>query len=227
MMHYELDICTLSSKNVPNRTLYGEVMKVRTKARRESIVSEATNLFCENGFERTSMSEIAKQLGGSKTTLYNYFPSKEALFEAVVENIGVVHLDPALKKLLESTDLEIKEILIQFGEVILSLINQADALAVYRMVIGEAGRSDIGLLFYKIGPHRVNDAAREFITNAIKNGGLRACDPEVAASHLLSLIKSESDQNLFKCSPPILKKSEIREMVTRAVDVFIAAYSAR
>jgi AcrR family transcriptional regulator len=226
MRHYELDICTLSSKNVPSRTLYGEVMKVRTKARREAIISEATKLFCQNGFERTSMSEIAKQLGGSKTTLYNYFSSKEALFEAVIENIAVEHLDPAIKELLEPNGLEIKETLLRFGELIISLINQADALAVYRMVLGEAGRSDVGLLFYKIGPQRVNDALREFITNAIKNKDLRPCDPEVAASHILFLIKSESDQNLFKCSPPILEKSEIKAMVTRAVDVFMAAYSA-
>ena len=32
------------------------------------------------------MSEIAKQVGGSKATLYNYFKSKEEIFAAVMES---------------------------------------------------------------------------------------------------------------------------------------------
>ena len=51
-------------------------MKVKTEARREAIVEAAAQLFQEMGYERASMNELAKRLGGSKTTLYNYFPSK-------------------------------------------------------------------------------------------------------------------------------------------------------
>jgi AcrR family transcriptional regulator len=44
----------------------------------------AQEIFLEDGYSTTSMSTIARSLGGSKATLYNYFDCKEALFEAFV-----------------------------------------------------------------------------------------------------------------------------------------------
>lgn len=55
-------------------------------ARRSQIIAVAREHFFENGFEGTVMSAIAAQLGGSKRTLWSYFPSKEDLFIAVVED---------------------------------------------------------------------------------------------------------------------------------------------
>ncbi len=40
----------------------------------------------EDGFAAASMSSIASRVGGSKGTLYNYFPSKQQLFEAMIRN---------------------------------------------------------------------------------------------------------------------------------------------
>ena len=53
----------------------------------------------ELGYERTSMSEIAARLGGSKATLYSYFPSKEELFFGVVQLKVGGELEPALLEL--------------------------------------------------------------------------------------------------------------------------------
>ena len=62
-------------------------MRVRTEAKRAAIVSAAQAAFQEAGFERASMAEIAARAETSKVTLYNYFPSKEALFvEATLEH---------------------------------------------------------------------------------------------------------------------------------------------
>lgn len=201
-------------------------MKVRTEARRDAIVSEATILFCEKGFERASMSELAKRLGGSKTTLYSYFTSKESLFIAVVESIGEAHIDMALKELSQRDDRDLKEVLRQFAEKMIALINKPDALAVYRMVIGEAGHSEIGQLFYNIGPQRIIDGVSQIMSQAVENGILRPCEPGIAARHFLSLIKSESEDHLFQYNPLILAKTEVKESIARAIDVFMAGYLA-
>jgi len=50
------------------------------EAKRKAILETAFRLFREQGFEKTSMSEITAQVGGSKATLYRHFPSKEELF---------------------------------------------------------------------------------------------------------------------------------------------------
>ena len=54
------------------------------RERRDKILEVASEVFRENGFEATSMSQIAALAGGSKGTLYNYFPSKEDLLLAVL-----------------------------------------------------------------------------------------------------------------------------------------------
>src|SRR3569833_1997540 len=53
--------------------------------RRELILDVAQEVFLEEGFANASMSVIAARLGGAKGTLYNYFKSKEDLFNAYVE----------------------------------------------------------------------------------------------------------------------------------------------
>ncbi|MDD5277176.1 MAG: TetR/AcrR family transcriptional regulator [Methylovulum sp.] len=49
------------------------------------ILDAARALFVERGIEAVSMREIAKQIGYSATTLYNYFADKEALLQALCD----------------------------------------------------------------------------------------------------------------------------------------------
>ncbi len=52
----------------------------------ERIIEAATALFATRGFAGTSMEQVALQCGAGKDTVYRRFPSKVALFEAVVEH---------------------------------------------------------------------------------------------------------------------------------------------
>jgi AcrR family transcriptional regulator len=53
----------------------------------ESILHAATRLFIERGFDGTSMYEIAKALGVTRTAIYYYFKNKEAILIALTNNI--------------------------------------------------------------------------------------------------------------------------------------------
>lgn len=64
------------------------MVKKQSPKKRTSILDAATQVFCDEGYETTSMDRIAERAGASKRTVYNYFPSKEALFLAVVEQLG-------------------------------------------------------------------------------------------------------------------------------------------
>ena len=59
-------------------------MRVKTDDKRRAILAAALELFREIGYERASMSKISEKIGGSKSTLYNYFKSKEELFSAAM-----------------------------------------------------------------------------------------------------------------------------------------------
>jgi len=52
--------------------------------KRAQIVAAATELFLELGYDRTSLARIAESSGVSRSTLFKQFPSKAALFDAIV-----------------------------------------------------------------------------------------------------------------------------------------------
>ena len=52
---------------------------------RAEIISSALELFAANGFERTSLREVAETLGITKAALYYHFKSKDELLAAVVQ----------------------------------------------------------------------------------------------------------------------------------------------
>lgn len=57
--------------------------EIRNKSK-AAIMEAALELFANNGFHNTSITQIAKKAGISKGLMYNYFNSKENLLEAVI-----------------------------------------------------------------------------------------------------------------------------------------------
>lgn len=79
----------------PRRFLSEKLCPVRAKrerrkeARPGELLQAALDLFVDKGFAATRAEEVAARAGVSKGTLFLYFPSKEALFKAVVtENLS-------------------------------------------------------------------------------------------------------------------------------------------
>src|SRR3546814_8603477 len=58
-----------------------------TERKREAILQAAIAEFRSSGFEITSMDKIAATAGVSKRTVYNHFPSKEALFAEILNRL--------------------------------------------------------------------------------------------------------------------------------------------
>ena len=75
----------------------------RSEARPGEIVQAALDLFVEKGFAATRMDEIAKRAGVTKGTVYLYFPSKEELFHAVVEEMMGSQMEMAERLVAEHT----------------------------------------------------------------------------------------------------------------------------
>ena len=141
-------------------------MKIRTEARRDAILQIAAEVFLEKGFECASMAEIAQKVGGSKATLYGYFPSKEALFLAVAQAEGQKQMEAAGAELMSSGPAGLAPALTRFAEALLRFLGAETTCACHRMVIAEAGRSDIGKLFYDIGPKHGLDLIADVMGSA-------------------------------------------------------------
>jgi len=58
-----------------------------TDRKRAAVIEAAIDEFRASGFDATSMDRIAARAGVSKRTVYNHFPSKEALFAAILQQL--------------------------------------------------------------------------------------------------------------------------------------------
>lgn len=198
-------------------------MRVKSEAKRKGIIDAAAEIFMEQGFTATSMSEIASRAGGSKATLYSYFPSKEELFFAVVLDAAEAEFQATLAA-LDPTLADITQALESFGQRFLSFLYSPRIQAFRRLLVSEAGRSDLGKKCYELGPVRSDAAVAGFLQEAMDQGKLRPADPRIAALHLKGLLEAEWIERFIFQTLDAFTQKEVASTVRRAVSVFMAAY---
>jgi AcrR family transcriptional regulator len=201
----------------------GVAMRVLTEAKRNEILKIASQVFTEMGYEGASMAEIATRVGGSRGTLYRYYPSKERLFLEVVLSSGRRHLEPVFVDLSQSTG-DITMALQRYGEKFLAFICDPESLAAQRMVIAESGRSEIGKRFHLAGPKNGLDLVAKYLAAKMDEGILRRSDTGVAADHLVALLQAEIMPRCLMGLQGMPTRGQIKQVVKRAVAVFLAAY---
>ena len=94
------------------------------ESRKEKIEEAARELFIRQGFHATSMRDIAKGAGVSLGNLYNYYETKDAIFESIVAKYLEV-IDERLREMFASIDEPLEpESLLRLGEMAGELVNQ-------------------------------------------------------------------------------------------------------
>jgi AcrR family transcriptional regulator len=61
----------------------------RGEATRGQLIAIARRMFADRGYEDTSIEAVLREAGVSRGSLYHHFASKEALFEAVAEDVEI------------------------------------------------------------------------------------------------------------------------------------------
>ncbi len=81
-------------------------MKVAVSDRKTQIVQQASRLFAEDGFDKVTIKELADACGITEPALYRHFPSKDAIYDAVLDSIEKrLHSDQLFAQLSEEHDL--------------------------------------------------------------------------------------------------------------------------
>lgn len=195
--------------------------EIKREARRRAILRCARTSIMKHGYAGTTMSGIAAALGGSKTTLWSYFPTKEALFGAVIDEEIVRFRDELLGIFDLSGTLE--ETLRRFCTALLGKLLQPDAIRLHRIITGEAERfPEIGRIFYERGPQHTQLRLAAYLQEAMDRGELRRADPLQAARQLTILIQPVFMLRLWKVSNGRVDTSA---EATAAVDAFLRAYA--
>jgi AcrR family transcriptional regulator len=194
--------------------------------RRETIMSVAREVFFEHGYAGTSMSAIAARLGGSKGTLYNYFRSKEELFEAQVRDMCSFPADRLLNAL--PGDAPPEEALSEFGRSYLSHLYSEPTVKLFRILVAEAHRiPELARLFWEAGPARGRKALAEYFAVATSNGVLDVADCELAADRFLNLCKGTKHLQFLLNLIPAITAEQIREQIAQTVDAFMRLYGPK
>jgi TetR/AcrR family transcriptional repressor of mexJK operon len=194
--------------------------------RRKAILDVATDLFMQEGYAAASMSAIAARLGGSKGTLYNYFPSKELLFAALIKeacDAGDWTTFPP-----DGPDVDVETVLADTGLKFLNFLLGEKVRNIHRLVISESARfPELGRAFYDNGPRFGIVVMAAWLETQMAAGRLRAVDPERAAVTFLSLCKSEVHQKALWSVEPEPSDAAKAATVQTAVEVFMAAYGPK
>lgn len=195
-------------------------------ARRKAFVDAARELFFANGYAGTTMSSIASKVGGSKTTLWSYFPSKEDLFAAVVDDL-VDTYGQALRVDLP-LDEPVTEVLVRFGRILMGTILSPPILALHRLVVAEAERfPHLAELFYERGPRRGKARLALWMAEKMERGELRRGEPMQAVYDFTGLCQGGLYQHALLGLPEGRDHARIIEAVDAASATFFRGWAPR
>jgi AcrR family transcriptional regulator len=82
----------------------GTRVRLSAEERRETIVRAARYLFLRHGFHGATTRAIARQAGVTEAILYQYFPSKDALFEETVVRPASANAESLLARMSALTE---------------------------------------------------------------------------------------------------------------------------
>jgi TetR/AcrR family transcriptional regulator, regulator of autoinduction and epiphytic fitness len=190
--------------------------------KRTAITGAATALFLDAGYDGTSLARIADAAGVSKATLFKQFPTKAALFDAIVTEswqAGDDEPPPPTGDLGSG--------LTVIGRRYAALLSAPGMAALFRIVIAELPRfPELGETQFQRGKLPYFDSVRRYLEDEHAAGTARVDDPVTAANQFLGMIAN------FVFWPRMLlthwdpDEAAITHAVDEAVYTMLARYAA-
>ena len=158
----------------------------KPEARPDEVLEAALDVFAVNGFAATRMDDIAKAAGLSKAAIYLYFPSKDDVFKALVEQrIGVLqaHFDTAAKDQKRDPVAGLRLVARMWA----TSFHDLRVAALPRIILAEALRfPDLAEFYHRTVIERTQGALVELIQAGMDAGLFRPVEPLLAARALVS-----------------------------------------
>lgn len=200
-----------------------EAKKITSDERRNHILDIAHEAFMQEGYSGTSMSRIAGLLGGSKTTLYNYFASKKELFVAVSDRECAKLLDRIFVVAEAAGDFRTRTI--ELARRALSAMLEDHSIASMRLIVAESGRfPEVGHAAHELGLERGIDRLSDYFQQAIDAGEMRSADPHLAAEQFLDLASGNLHRRRLWNVVAHVSAETIATEAERIANTFLAAF---
>lgn len=190
--------------------------------RTRRILDGALRVFAESGYSGTTMDAIAAAVGLSKPTLYQYFDSKETLFQAMMlgqrDRMMTVFEHPSAQGMVHD--------LHAFAWDYADVVMRPEMLSLARLIIGEVQRfPEIGRAYQASGPDRLLAGIMAYLDAQRAAGRLAFDDAELAAQDLWGLILSAPRTQALYRPDAMPGRDDLARYITNGLRVFLRAYS--
>ncbi|MDO3683878.1 TetR/AcrR family transcriptional regulator [Micromonospora sp. C28ISP2-4] len=188
--------------------------------KRALIVQAATELFLELGYDRASLARIADSAGVSKATLFKQFPTKAALFDAIVVDSwaekDVADVPPAGDLTAGLTVL---------GRRYAALVSQPEMTDLFRIVIAELPRfPELAKAHFSQGKLPYFESVRLYLLAERDAGSADIADAEMAATQFLGMISNYLFWPGLLLPDWTVTPARAAEIVEEAVRTMVARY---
>jgi TetR/AcrR family transcriptional regulator, mexJK operon transcriptional repressor len=204
-------------KYVPRR---GRPSAKQTAAINAAILTTARRMFLENGFDAMAMEAVAFEIGASKGTIYDRYPSKEALFHAVVQESVARWSAAAAVDDVQLTD-DLGQRLRHHARVIAQSEKNPEIQSFQRLIISNIERFPaLARSMHEVGTRYIVELIAKDIVAAAERDGIPVSRPEDIASRIVSTINGwHLQQSMVRLVP----LDELIAFGERTVDLLMAA----
>ncbi|MBH5369917.1 TetR/AcrR family transcriptional regulator [Bradyrhizobium glycinis] len=159
--------------------------QARSRATVDALVEATARILVREGFEKTSTNRIADVAGVSVGSLYQYFPSKEALVAAVIDRHNEAIMRLVRAAFAEVADLPIEKAVRRLVTVVIEAHHIDPDL--HRILAEQIPRSG-HLAEVEAYSHEINALVRTYLERHRKE--MRKLDPALAAFMCVSTIEA-------------------------------------
>lgn len=154
--------------------------------RRRQIVREAIRCFAAKGFRGATIRELASQVGITEAALYRYFPSKEALYQAIIdEKIAAPDPIEALESAARAGD--DRAVFGGLARGFLSAVETDPSFLRILLYTGLEGH-ELAAPFFERRIRRLREFVAGYIERRTREGAFRAVDPKLGARAFLGMV---------------------------------------
>lgn len=187
-----------------------------------AIVDVAHSMFLADGFDAVGMKQVAEAARVSKGTLYARYPSKEALFKAVIEKTVEDWSEEASQQDTQLTD-DIEQRLRHHATIIATWLGRPDVLALQRLLMSVEERfPELVDVMRDRGHDYIVGVITRDIESAAERAGRTAKDALSVARLLVAAVTGAQLQD-DKETP---RDKGLQAYAQRVVDVIIAGQGA-
>jgi len=154
--------------------------------RRGQILREAARCFSNCGFRGTTTRDVAAAVGITEAALYRHFPSKEAIYVALLdERMALPEAIEALEPFARAGDDE--QVFMRLARGILETV-EADPSFLRLLLYSALEGHELSQPFYQARMRRLREFLSRYIARRAREGAFRGHDPVLAARAFLGMV---------------------------------------